>query len=467
MDDRPPIDEDQEAWLPEVSEDGYGLSVDLVFAVQDALERDDSETVRVLVEDVHSADLADLLESLGREERLAFVRIMGNRLDTEALSYLDESVLADVIVELEPKKLAKSLSELASDDAVEVLEELDEEVRHRIISALPQAYRTLIEESLTFPEDSAGRLMQREVVVVPASWTVGETIDYMRAAEQLPDDFYDLYIVDPMHRPLGWTPLSRVLRTRRPVKLTEIMEEDMKTIPVDMDQEEVAYVFRQYGLFSAPVLDDAGRIVGVITVDDVVHIIDEEAEEDLMKLGGVSEIDIFSDFKNTTRARGSWLLVNLFTAVVASMVIGLFEATIQQVVALAVLMPIVASMGGNAGTQTLTVAVRAIAMKDLTAANAKRFVGKEVLVGLFNGLVFAVLTGAVAWLWFGAPAIGAIIAAAMVINMLVAGLSGTLIPLGLERLGVDPAVASSVFLTTVTDVVGFFAFLGLAALFLL
>jgi magnesium transporter len=362
------------------------------------LERDDSETVRVLVEDVHSADLADLLESLGREERLAFVRIMGNRLDTEALSYLDESVLADVIVELEPKKLAKSLSELASDDAVEVLEELDEEVRHRIISALPQAYRTLIEESLTFPEDSAGRLMQREVVAVPASWTVGETIDYMRAAEQLPDDFYDLYIVDPMHRPLGWTPLSRVLRTRRPVKLSEIMEEDMKTIPVDMDQEEVAYAFRQYGLFSAPVLDDAGRIVGVITVDDVVHIIDEEAEEDLMKLGGVSEIDIFSDFKNTTRARGSWLLVNLFTAVVASMVIGLFEATIEQVVALAVLMPIVASMGGNAGTQTLTVAVRAIAMKDLTAANAKRFVGKEVLVGLFNGLVFAVLTGAVAWL---------------------------------------------------------------------
>ncbi len=460
-------EEDQDPWLPEASDDGYGLSIDLVFAVQEALERDESETVRTLVEDVHSADLADLLESLGREERLAFVRIMGNRLDTEALSYLDDSVLADVIGELEPKKLAQSLTELDSDDAVEVLDELDEEVRHRIISALPQAYRTLIEESLTFPEDSAGRLMQREVVVVPASWTVGETIDYMRAAEQLPDDFYDLYIVDPKHRPLGWTPLSRVLRTRRPVKLAELMEEDMKTIPVDMDQEEVAYVFRQYGLFSAPVLDDAGRIVGVITVDDVVHIIDEEAEEDLMKLGGVSEIDLFSDFKNTTRARGSWLVVNLFTAIVASMVIGLFEATIEQIVALAVLMPIVASMGGNAGTQTLTVAVRAIAMKDLTAANARRFIGKEVLVGLINGLVFAVLTGAVAWLWFSSPAIGAIIAAAMVINMLVAGLSGTLIPLGLERVGVDPAVASSVFLTTVTDVIGFFAFLGLAALFLL
>ena len=458
---------DTEAWLPEVSDENYGLALDIVYAVQDALEAGESDVVRGLIEELHAADLADLLESLSGDERKALVHALGNELDTESLSYLDESVLNDVIEELEPKSLAKSLSELDSDDAVEVLEELDEEVRHRIISALPQAYRALIEESLTFPENSAGRLMQRELVVVPTSWTVGETIDYMRVSDQLPDDFYDLYIVDPKHCPVGWVPVSRVLRTRRPVRLSEIMEEDMKTIAVDMDQEDVAYVFRQYGLYSAPVLDDAGRLVGVITLDDVVHIIDEEAEEDIMKLGGVSETDIFSDLKDTAKARGSWLVVNLFTAIIASAVISLFEATIEQVVALAVLMPIVASMGGNAGTQTLTVAVRAIAMKDLSPANANRFIGKEVLVGAINGVLFAVLTGALAWLWFDSPAIGIIIGAAMIINMIVAGLSGTLIPLGLEKVGVDPAVASTVFLTTVTDVIGFFAFLGLAAAFLL
>ena len=443
------------------------MPLDLVYAVQDALEVRDRAKIVTLLSDVHSADLADLLESVSREERQELVRILGDDLDSESLSYLDEGVLAEVIEELEPVGLAKSLSEMDSDDAVEVLEELDEEVRHRIISELPQGYRTLIEESLTFPEESAGRLMQRETVAVPSSWSVGETIDFMRSSEQLPDDFYDIYIVDPKHRPLGWVPVSRVLRTRRPVKLTDIIEEEMRTIPVEMNQEDVAYLFRQYGLYSAPVLDDAGRIVGIITLDDVVHIIDEEAEDDIMKMGGVSETDIFSDVKDTTKARFSWLVVNLLTAILASAVIGIFEGTIDQVVALAVLMPIVASMGGNAGTQTLTVAVRALAMKDLTAANAKRFVGKEVLVGAINGLLFAILSGLVAWIWFSAPGIGLVIAAAMVINMLVAGLSGTLIPIGLEKIGVDPAVASSVFLTTVTDVVGFFAFLGLAAVLLL
>jgi len=289
--------------------------------------------------------------------------------------------------------------------------------------------------------------MQREVVAIPSAWTVGETIDFMRSNEDLPNDFYDIYVVTPKHKPLGKIPVSRVLRTRRPVKVTEVMETDIKAVPLTKDQEEVAYLFRQYGLVSVPVVDDAGQ--------------------DLLKLGGVSETDLYSAAIDTAKSRFSWLVVNLFTAVLASVVIGLFEGTIESIVALAVLMPIVASMGGNAGTQTLTVAVRALAMKDLSAANAARFIGKELIVGSFNGVAFAVLVGIVAWLWFGQPAIGAVIAVAMVINMIVAGLSGTLIPLGLERLKIDPAVASGVFLTTVTDVVGFFAFLGLAAAFLL
>ena len=383
------------------------------------------------------------------------------------LTYLDVSVRDEIIEALEPQHIALSLSDLDSDDAVDIIEDLDEEAQQRVLAALPRAERLALEESLSFPEDSAGRIMQRELLAVPSSWTVGETIDYMRAAKDLPDDFYDLYIVDPKHHPIGYIPLSRALRTRRPVRLTEIMETDMKVIPLTMDQEEVAYLFHQYGLVSAPVVDDAGRLVGVITVDDVVHIISEEAEEDIMKLAGVQETDLYSAFMDTTKARFPWLVVNLMTAILASVVIGLFEGTIGQIVALAVLMPIVASMGGNAGTQTLAVAVRAIAMKDLTEATARRFVGKELLVGVANGLLFAVLTGLVAWLWFESPGIGAIIAAAMVVNMIVAGLSGTLIPLGLQRVGVDPAVASSVFLTTVTDVIGFFAFLGLAAAFLL
>jgi magnesium transporter len=309
--------------------------------------------------------------------------------------------------------------------------------------------------------------MQREMVVIPSAWTLGETIDYMRAADDLPDDFYDLYIVNPKHQPIGKIPLSRVLRTRRPVRLTEIMETDLKAMPVTLDQEEVAHMFRQYGLVSAPVVDDGGRLIGVITVDDVVHIIEEEAEEDALKLAGVAETDLYSATLDTTRARFPWLVVNLVTAILASAVIGLFEATIEQIVALAVLMPIVASMGGNAGTQTVTVAVRALAMKDLTESTTRRFIGKELFVGAANGILFAALAGGVTWLWFGSSKIAVVIAAAMIVNMIVAGLSGTLIPIALERANIDPAIASSVFLTTVTDVVGFFAFLGLAAVFLL
>ena len=449
------------------TEEVFGITEELFSAIEEALLEGPAEHALELVADLHAADLADVLEDLRSGERQQLLDLLGARLDAEVLTYLNASVREEVIEVLGPERLARLLIDLDSDDAVEVFEDLDEAFQHRILTALPQAYRHVLVESMTFPEDSAGRLMQREVVVIPSAWTLGETIDYMRAADDLPDDFYDLYIVNPKHHPIGKIPLSRVLRTRRPVRLTEIMETDLNAIPAETDQEEAAHMFRQYGLVSAPVVDEGGRLLGVITVDDVVHIIEEEAEEDALKLAGVAEVDLYSAMLDTTRARFPWLVVNLATAILASAVIGLFEGTIEQIVALAVLMPIVASMGGNAGTQTLTVAVRAIAMKDLTEATTRRFIGKETLVGAANGILFAAMVAGVAWLWFGSPEIAMVIAAAMVVNMIVAGVSGTLIPLALERAGVDPAIASSVFLTTVTDVVGFFAFLGLAAAFLL
>jgi len=468
------VSDTSQEWLPKIEpgseaavEEDYSLAPELVEHVREALDQGRIETVKELIEPLHVADVADLLEYLTKDELQIVIEALWSSIDSEVLTYLDAAVREEVIDLLGPKELARAVTELDSDDAVEVFEDLDEEAQHRILSRLPRAFRTLLEESLSYPEDSAGRLMQREMVVIPSAWSVGETIDHMREAEELPDDFYDLFIVNPKHKPIGFVPLSRVLRTKRPVRLTEIMDADLKLIPLTMNQEDVAYTFRQYSLVSAPVVDDAGRLVGVITVDDVVRVIDEEAEEDLMKMAGLGESDLYNDLLETVRARSPWLVVNLLTAILASLVIGLFEGTIQKVVALAVLMPIVASMGGNAGTQTLTVAVRALAMKDLSSANAWRFVNKELLVGLFNGLLFAIITGAVAWYWFDQPEIGLVIGAAMVVNLIVAGLSGTLIPIGLERLGVDPAIASSVFLTTVTDVIGFFAFLGLAAAFLL
>jgi magnesium transporter len=309
--------------------------------------------------------------------------------------------------------------------------------------------------------------MQRDFIAVAEYWTVGQTIDYMRESDDLPDEFYEIFVVDPAFRPVGTVPLNRAMRTKRPVMVRQIMNTEQKLIPVDMDQEEVAYMFSQYDLLSAAVVDDNGRLVGMITADDVMEVIEEEAEEDIMRLAGVGEVDLYDSVLNTTRTRFAWLLVNLGTAILASIVIALFDATIEQIVALAILMPIVASMGGNAGTQTLTVAVRSLAARELTPTNALRVVNKETLVGLVNGVLFAVLISIVAAVWFRDFALGGVLAAAMVINMVVAALSGILVPIGLDRVGIDPAVASSVFVTTITDVVGFFAFLGLAALILL
>jgi magnesium transporter len=449
-------------------EEDVGLSEATIRAVQDALHDSDVAGVERLVEALHPADTADLLEALSRDERKLMLDIAGVGLDAEVLTYLEFELRDAVVEELGPKTAAQLLRQLESDDALEFFEDLGDEQRSQILSRVPRTIQRLLTEGMTFPEESAGRLMQREVVVVPSIWSVGETIDWMRAnKKRIVSDFYDLYVVDPRYKPIGKLPLSRVLRSKRPEKISALMDEEFYPLKVTMDQEEVAYVFRQYSLLSAPVVDDAGRLIGVITVDDIVHVIDREAEEDILKLGGVSESDLYSDVLRTTRSRFSWLAVNLLTAIAASLVIAMFEATIEQIVALAVLMPIVASMGGNAGTQTLTVAVRAIAMKDLAGRNMTRFISKELLVGLFNGILFAVLMGIIAWLWFDQPLLGAVIAAAMVINLLVAGLFGALIPVALDKLGADPAIASSVFLTTVTDVIGFFAFLGLAGIVLL
>ncbi len=432
----------------------------------------DEAGVRELMRELHSSDAADLLEHLSPDDRGRVVDILRDDFDPEILSELDETVRDHVVERLGVEELAAVIVEMESDDALEVIEELDEDEQQRVLDAIPAGDRTLIEEGLSYPEDSAGRLMQREVMTVPEYWNVGQTIDFMRQAADAADDtqpaqFYDIFVVDPAHRPLGAIPLSRLLRAGRAVDVRDIMETEMKVLGVTTDQEDVAFVFRRRDLVSAPVIDDAGRLVGAITIDDVVDVIDEEHEEDIMRMGGVREDDLYDATVDTTRARFGWLLINLGTAILASMVIGLFDATIEQMVALAVLMPIVASMGGNAGTQTLTVVVRALAMKELTQTNAARVIGKELLVGCFNGALFAGLTGVVAWIWFGGVALGVVIGLAMIVNMVVAGLAGTTIPLMLDRAGIDPAVASSVFLTTITDVVGFFVFLGLAWLILL
>jgi magnesium transporter len=445
----------------------YGLTDDLVRDIRLAVQEGRREDIPALVADLHAADLADLLEHLGSTDRIVVIQAIGDTLDAEVVTHLDETVREEVLGLLDTGQLAAVVTELESDDAIDLIEDLDEADRTELLEAIPAGERVLYEEALAWPEDSAGRLMRREVVAIPAVWTVGETIDYMRSDAEMPDDFYDLIVVDPTHRPVGMLPLSRILRTRRPEMITGIMDEEFRPIPVTMDQEDVAFLFRQYALVEAPVVDESGRLVGVITVDDVVDVIEEEHEEDMMRLAGMREDDYYSAVVATTRSRFSWLALNLATAILASFVIAMFDAAIEKVVALAILMPIVASMGGNAGTQTLTVTVRALAMKELTTRRALRAVAKESLVGFINGVLFAAVMGIIAWFWFASPQIGAVLAAAMVLNLLVAGLAGTLIPLALDHWGADPAVASAVFLTTITDVVGFSCFLGLGAWILL
>lgn len=451
----------------ELEERAYGVDPDFVDKIVSRLEAGETDALRASIDELHAADIADLLEQLSVDDRAQLVALLRPGFDGEVLTYLNPDLREEVVQLFEPKELAAAVAELDTDDAVDLIEDLDEETRAEILSYMPAADRALVQENLNYDEATAGRLMQRDLVAVPQFWTVGKTIDYVRAAtDELPEDFYDIFVVDPMHRVIGAVPVSRLLRQKRSARIADLVTEEVDAIPATMDQEEVANLFRQYNLVSAPVVDGSGRLIGVITVDDVVAIIDEEAEEDFLKLGGVGDTSIYRSVLDTAKARASWLGVNVITAFVAAGVISLFSSTIEEIVALAVLMPIVASMGGNTGTQALTVAVRALATRELSASNAGRVVRKEALVGLINGILFATGVGVIAALWFE-PMIGVVIGIAMVINLFTAGLVGVLIPLALDRMGIDPAVASSVFLTTVTDVVGFFAFLGLAAAVLL
>ncbi len=452
---------------PVQAEDLLGLSPALVRDVDHGLEEDRAEEVARLIERLHYAELADLLQLLSPDRRHRLIEQLRAGFDPEILPELDDTVRDEVVELLGTETIATAIAKLESDDALTLISTLEESRQHQVMHAISTALRDILEQGLAYPEDSAGRLMQRDFVVVPAFWTVGETIDFLRESETLPNEFFDIFVVDPRHRAIGKVALSLVLRNKRPVRIADIMAAGIVSVPVTMDQEEVAFIFSQQDLLSVPVVDAGGRMIGVITIDDVVDVIHEEAEEDIMRLGGVREDDLYEAVIDTGRSRFSWLFLNLFTAVIASLVIGIFADTIERIVILDVLMPIDASMGGNAGTQTLTVAVRALATKELTQSNALRVISKEVLVGVFNGVMFAALIGVIAWFWSGDVAIGAVMAAAMIITMIAAGLVGTAIPIGLSRTRIDPAIASGVILTTVTDVVAFAVFLGLAAWFLL
>lgn len=449
------------------SEDAYALDRKAVMAILFAVETEDRAALVAAMEPLHAADIADLLEQVNPYDRARLIRLYDKEFDGDILSELDEGIREEVISVLNPQVLADAVRELDSDDVVDLIEDLEEPQQQAILDALEDSERVAVEQSLAYPEYSAGRLMQREVVAAPEHWTVGDAIDFLRSSEELPEQFYHITLVDPRMHPVGNVTLGRLMGSRREVPLSDLVEEVFQVIPATQYEGDVAYAFNQYHLISAPVVDDEGRLVGVITIDDAMAVLDEEHEEDIMRLAGVGEGSLSDRVIETTKQRLPWLAVNLVTAVLASLVIAQFEAAIAQLVALAVLMPIVASMGGNAGTQSLTVAVRAIATKDLTGANVWRVIRREVLVGLVNGVIFAVVMGIVGLLWFGSPALGYVIAAAMVINLVVAGLAGTVIPVVLERVGVDPALASGAFVTTVTDVVGFFAFLGLAVVVLL
>lgn len=436
-------------------------------AIRRAIEAADARTVAALAADLHEADVGDVIEALPPDERAPFVQLLGEHFDFAALTEVDETVRVQLIEELSPDAVAEGVRDLDSDDAVYILEDLDDEDQEEILAKLPALDRMALRRSLDFPEETAGRRMQTDFIAVPPFWTAGQTIDYLREQKDLPDEFYEVFVIDPGFRFLGGVALNRLLRAPRPTQMADIMNDERQRVLATDDQEDVARTFERYNLVSAAVVDEAERLVGVITVDDVVDVIQAEAEEDIRALAGVGDEEISDSVFYTLRTRWVWLLVNMLTAFLASSVIGMFSDSISKMVALAVLMPIVASMGGNAATQTMTVTVRALATRDLDAHNVWRIFGRELSVGLLNGGSFAVIVGAAAALWFKDLLLGGVIGAAMIVNLLSAAMAGILIPLAFERFDIDPAVASGVFVTMVTDVVGFLAFLGLASWILL
>jgi len=438
-------------------------------ALMDSINLNLVDKTQSLLSDLSSGEIANIIEQLDASDRKKLIFFLGSSIEPEIILELDKDIRKEIISVVGEHTFLNVVSKLDTDDLIVVLEEVDEDKRGQYLKLLPKkSQRELVKKGLKFPEDTAGRIMSTNVVSVSASWTIGKTLKFLRQKKELlPDDIFEVYILDSKKKPVGTLNLNTLVRSSTNTTVRDIMNTQFKTIPIDTDQEEIALGFKQNNLISAPVVDKSGKIVGQINSDDIIDIIEEEAEEDLLRLSGVQSGHIYSAVLQTIKSRFTWLLINLFTAIAASFVIAIFESSLKQVVALAILMPIVASMGGNAGTQTLTVAVRALALREITRANALRVIGKEFVVGAINGLIFAAIIGTIASYWFEMPLLGFVIAAAMILNLVIACLSGILIPLILDKTGVDPAIASTVLLTTITDIFGFFTFLGLGTIYLL
>ena len=431
------------------------------------IESGNVEFINQTLKDLHEADVANLIENLNPDTRNKLIEIESFNIDPEIFIELNESIQSEVLQLLSIDSLIKIIKRLESDNAIKILENLSKKVKEKVLEKLPPKDKFLLQEGLSYPEDSAARIMQREFTAVPSNWTVGQTIDYLREDKDLPEEFLEIFIVDNDFKPIGTVPSSRVLRTSRDLKMNSIMREMPVLISVNMDKEEVGLTFENYNLVSAGVVNKENKLVGMITADDVVTVVQEEAEEDALRLAGVGDEEITDSVMLKTKRRFNWLLLNLFTALLATWVISFFGASIEQMVALAFLMPIVASMGGNAGMQTLAVTIRAIATKELSKSNFNRVVGKEFLIGILNGIIFAIITAIIVQLWFKELNLSLLIGISMILNMIVAGLFGILVPVSLKKLNIDPALASSVFVTTITDVIGFLSFLGLGSFYFL
>ena len=442
----------------------FDFNKNFITIFSDKINNSDLQFINQTLKELHPSDVANLIENLAYETRVKLIEIESFNIAPEIFIELNESIQGEVLQLLSIDSFSNIIKRLESDDAVAILENLDLDKKNLILEKLPPKDRFLLEEGLSYPEDSAARIMQREFTAIPSDWTVGQTIDYLRESKDLPQEFLEIFIVDNDFKPIGIVPSSRVLRTSRDSKMNSIMREMPVLISVNMDKEEVGHTFENYNLVSAGVVNKNNKLVGMITADDVVTVVQEEAEEDVLRLAGVGNEEITDTVFVKTRRRFNWLLVNLATALLASWVISIFGAEIEKVVALAFLMPIVASMGGNAGMQTLAVTIRAIATKELSSSNINKIISKEFFIGVLNGIIFAIITAIIVQLWFKQIDLSIIIAASMVLNMIVAGLFGILIPVTLKKINIDPALASSVFVTTVTDVIGFLSFLGIGSL---